>query len=264
MAAGAPGESTSDGTAIRIEPLSPAVGLWVDGVDLLRLDPGTAAMIKDLWQLGATLLFRDQPMPGEAAGRLASVLAKAPMEVAAADDEPAVHITGDWSMPGAARTIPPTALVFAASGALPDRELPDRGLPALELAGMEAAADALRMEDPAFFSQMARARAAHVEGGPEHPVLYGHPLSGAECFYPPPPSATAAFAGMERLLDYVARPQFCFTHAWQPRDVLAVDPRAVRCRWVNGRAGDAPMIVVPGMAALAETRGGSAGREQEA
>ena len=232
--------------AIRVEPLSPAVGLWIGGVDLLRLDAGGAAMIEDLWQLGGALLFREHLPAEDAALKLAAVLAKGPVGGGAPADATAdrAPVAGDWSMPGAQAALPPKALVFAA----------DEALPGLLLAGMEAAADAMHMEDPDFLAQIAGARAPHGEGGPPHPVLHRHPQTGEACFYPPPPQL-ASFPGAAALGEYAAQERFCYAHEWRPGDVLAIDPRAVRCRWASGRDEAVPAITLPGAAPLLETRG---------
>ena len=72
--------------AIRVVPLSPGVGLWVDGVDLHRLTPAIRDMIEDLWQLGGALLFREQDQPEAAAAALASVLGKVPVSLEGAGE----------------------------------------------------------------------------------------------------------------------------------------------------------------------------------
>lgn len=238
MAAGSPAGTA----AIRVEPLSPAVGLWISGVDLLRLDAGSAAMICDLWQLGGALLFRAQSLPEEAARKLAAVLGKGPAPERDASAGLA-SVTGAWAMPGSAEAVPPKALVLAA----------DSAAPSLMLAGMEAAADAMRMEDPEFLAQIAGARAPHVAGGPEHPVLHRHPLSGEVCLYPPP-LVQAGFPDAAALADYAVQERFCCSLEWQAGDVLAIDPRAVLCRWASGRDEVITMTVVPGTVPLLEAR----------
>lgn len=244
MAASPSGATTSGASPIRIEPMSPAVGLWAGGVDLLALDSGLAAMIADMWQLGGALLFRGQDDPAMAAAKLAAVLAKGPVGgMDAGDLADGVRIAADWTMPGADLALPPKALVLGGEA-----------IPApLAMAGMEAAADALRMEDPGFLAEIANTRAAHANGGPLHPVMHRHPLSGEACLYPPP-AALARFPGADRLLAHAERPAFCWTHEWQPGDVLAIDPRAVRCRWADGREHAAAMMAIPGTAPLAESR----------
>lgn len=238
------GANLSGANPIRIEPMSPAVGLWVGGVDLLALDGGLAAMIADMWQLGGALLFRGQDDPALAAAKLAAVLAKGPVAGGDADASgERVRIGGAWAMPGGNLALPPKALVLGGEAAAAP----------LAMAGMEAAADALRMEDPGFLAEIASARAAHAGGGPVHPVLHRHPLSGEPCLYPPP-AALAHFPGGDRLLAHAERPAFCWTHEWQAGDVLAVDPRAVRCRWADGREHAAAMIVAPGAVPLADCR----------
>lgn len=253
MAAGAPADQPAPGAAqgIRIEPLSPAVGLRVDGIDLHRLDGNTAAMIQDLWQLGGALLFQVQSNPETAAHSLAAVLAHGPVgltEGARASDE----IAGThWQMPGAWLAVPRKALVFGPSAGSP-------GLPELVMAGMEAAADTLRMEDPEFLAGLIGQRYAHVPGGAEHPLVLWHPQSGEACLYPPPEGA-GGLAAAERLLAHVSQPRFCWRYDWQPGDVLAVDPRAVRCRWVEAPVAEAVCVVVPGTAPLSPEPDGLGG-----
>ena len=183
-----------DRPPIRIEPLSPAVGLWVDGPDLHQLDAGLKAMIEDLWQLGGALLFRHQRSPEDAARVLASVLAKGPVAVDGGTAED-TSFGGDWAMPGSHSSVPPNALIFCAGAS----DTP------LAMAGMEAAADALQMAEPDLMAQVAGVWVAHTPGGPEHPLLHRHPLSGEVCFYAPPPGETA-FPGSAQLLAYLEQP----------------------------------------------------------
>ncbi|MGZ0190508.1 MAG: hypothetical protein ACKVH0_21340, partial [Alphaproteobacteria bacterium] len=84
--------------AIMVEPLSPAVGLMIDGVDLLALTDQSTDMIQDLWQVGAALLFRRQQQPQEAARRLALALGTGAI---LADILPLTAIRDDWVMLGA-------------------------------------------------------------------------------------------------------------------------------------------------------------------
>ena len=244
MAAGLSADQPPSGAAkaIRIEPLSPAVGLWVDGVDLHRLDGGSAAMIQDLWQLGGALLFRAQENPETAAVNLATVLAHGPValtEGARAGDE----IAGThWQMPGGWLAVPHKALVFGpASGSA--------GLPELLMAGMEAAADTMRMEAPELLAGFIGLRCAHAPGGTGHPLVLRHPQSGEACLYPPPENGPP-FLGAERLMTHASQARFCWRYDWQPGDVLAVDPRAVRCRWGEAPAAETACVVVPGTVPL--------------
>ena len=239
--------------AIRVEPLSPAVGLLIEGVDLQRLNSGAAAMIQDLWQLGGALLFRAQTTPEAAAQRLATVLANGPFTHTDASAHAAAAIIGThWKMPGAEHAIPPKALVFAPALGSPSP-------PALMLAGMEAAADTLRMEDPEFLATLSGLHCAHTPDGAEHPLVLHHPQSGEACLYPPPVGGQG-FADAERLMDHVAQARFCWRYEWQPGDVLALDSRAVRCRWEETPGSTlAECVVVPGSAPLPPERAGLTG-----
>jgi hypothetical protein len=112
-------------------------------------------------------------------------------------------------------------------------------LPALHLAGMEAAADALRLIDSNLLSEAKALHFAHSLDGPMLAVLQQHPLSGATILYPPPRRAAGKDAVALALVRTAEEPQFSYRHTWQPGDVLAWDPRAVRSMWEKTPAGDA-------------------------
>ncbi len=237
-----------DGEAISVEPLSPPIGLRISGIDLHHLDAGAVAMIQDLWQLGGALLFRGQTLPESAMIGLAAALASGPF--APDDGLPDARdlLNTEWQMPGAVQEIPPKALVFAATGA--------PGLPPLQMAGMEAAADALRMEDTGLLGALAGRRAAHAAGGAGHPLIVLHAQSGEACLYPPP-DGMGGFAEAARLAEHAGQQRFCWQHDWQQGDVLALDPRAVRCRWLSAPASEpGASVVVPGTVALAPQHAG--------
>ena len=63
------------------------------------------------------------------------------------------------------------------------------------------------------------------------PVLHQHPLSNATILYPPPRRAAGKDSVALALVRMAEEPQFCYRHVWQPGDVLAWDPRAVRSKW---------------------------------
>ena len=51
--------TTAADDAVFVEPLAPAVGLEVRGVTPDALDDEHTAMLRDLWQVGGALLFRN-------------------------------------------------------------------------------------------------------------------------------------------------------------------------------------------------------------
>jgi alpha-ketoglutarate-dependent taurine dioxygenase len=222
--------------AIIVEPLSAGVGLHVGGVNLHALSDGAMDLIKDLWQVGGALLFRQQADPSAAALKLASALAGGPGSLAPQSDW---EIGEHWSMLGAYAGLPPNAVVLSAGPALPP----------LGLAGMEAAADALRMENPSLFAKLASVYRAHVEGGPPHPLIHRHALSGESCLYPPPKAS--ADAKVDNILHHAEAVRFCYTHNWMAGDVLAFDPRAVRCRWFEPPSRAPRLLVLAGSVPLA-------------
>jgi hypothetical protein len=231
--------------AIMVEPLSPAVGLMIDGVDLLALTDQSTDMIQDLWQVGAALLFRRQQQPQEAARRLALALGTGAI---LADILPLTAIRDDWVMLGADQPLPPAVAVLAESGGQPSL-LPGHCYPSLWLAGMEAAADALRMADPEFLAGLNLSRGMHAAAGPAQPLVHRHAMTGEACLYPPPVAHQAAKA--EKVMQqHVIQQRFCYKHVWQPGDVLAFDPRAVRCKWDQLPAAEGSGFALPGTAPL--------------
>ena len=215
--------------AIVIQPLHPALGLEIKGLDLLELDEAGCDIINDMWQLGGALLFRNQSAPAQAAKNLAEALATGlgldPVEAAAALDP-------DWHMMGAAEETPPVGAVYRCEAAAP-------ALPDLELSSMEAVADALRMADPEYLAEIGPIAEPHVAGGPRHPALHRHWESGEVCAYPPP-SGRSPKTGSARLRDKAEALEMVYRHEWAGGDVLAFDTRAVRCRWCA--SGAAPVL----------------------
>lgn len=218
--------------AIHVEPLSPAVGLEVRGASPDAPSDEVAAMIRDLWQVAGALLFRGCDDPAKSAAALGRAIAgKALVAVSA-------HVPGtaDWSMVGAEgmETLPLACIVGTDTGDLPD----------LWLAGMEAAADSLRMTSPDTLTDAESLHFAHSLDGPMLPVLQKHPLSGAWVLYPPPRRAAATDQTALALVRTAEEPEFCHRHEWQPGDVLAWDPRAVRSRWERLPAENAAMFSI--------------------
>ena len=216
MAGNAPKIAPDD--AILVEPLAPAVGLSVRGVDLTALTDDLTAMLQDLWQLGGALLFRGCEDPRLAVASLCQALVP---DTPLTETSTPPGGTG-WAMVGAdASTAPP---VVCAAGSADT-------LPALWLAGMEAAADALHLTGVEALSEAVGKRFAHRVGGPLHPALVRHAVSGAGVLYPPPRALAEHDGPANALVRHAEQPQFHYRHIWQRGDVFAWDPRAVRSRW---------------------------------
>lgn len=212
--------------AIHVEPLSPAVGLEVRGASLDAPSDELADMIRDLWQVAGALLFRNCADPATSAAALGRAIANKTLVAVSAN----VPGTADWSMVGADSTelSPLACIVGTETGNLPD----------LWLAGMEAAADSLRMTSPETLTEAEGLHFAHSLDGPMLPVLQKHPLSDATVLFPPPRRAAATDQVALALVRAAEEPEFCYRHEWQPGDVLAWDPRAVRSRWERLPAED--------------------------
>ncbi len=218
--------------AILVEPLSPAVGLEIRGVVPDDLTDEQIAMLRDLWQVGGALLFRGCERPARGGATLARILAGDTLITVSAS----VPGGTEWGMVGA-----------DAPGSLPlvcvvaTRTL---DLPALNLAGMEAAADSLRLVDSNLLAEAQALHFAHSLDGPMLAVLQQHPISGATVLYPPPRRAAGKDAVALALVRTAEEPQFAYRHVWQPGDVLAWDPRAVRSMWDSAPAEDAAAFSV--------------------
>jgi len=227
-----------------VTPLSPSIGLELAGVDLCTLDAGLHNMIRDLWQLGAALLFRDQAQAGLSAlaaalsGSAAPPIAPSSLLISTAEAQ--------WHHYGACDVVPPAAVVIAV-GDWPD-------LPALTLAGTEAAADELRLAAPELFAKIAGLRLAHdCDGAHTHPACHRHPLTGETCLYPAPPEPSANDTAA-LLHEHATKARFCYSHEWSPGDILAFDPRAAMSRWQAPRTSSRALhCVVPGAGPLVPT-----------
>ncbi|MCB9929992.1 MAG: hypothetical protein H6844_11345 [Alphaproteobacteria bacterium] len=224
--------TTAADDAILVEPLSPAVGLEVRGVDLDTLSDELAAMVRDLWQVGGALLFRGCADPARCAAALGRAIAGKTLIAVSAS----IPGSAEWSMVGADGTASLPLACVVGTG--------DAALPPLWLAGMEAAADSLRMTAPETLKDAEGLHFAHSLDGPMRPVLLEHPLTGATVLYPPPRRAASQDPVGQALVRTAEEPQFGHCHAWQPGDVLAWDPRAVRARWDEAPAEDSATFAI--------------------
>jgi hypothetical protein len=224
--------TTAADDAVLVEPLAPAVGLEVRGVTPDALNDEQTAMLRDLWQIGGALLFRNCERPGRCAALLGRVLGGDILTTVSAT----IPGSTEWAMVGADASAPlPLACVIAT----------DSGdLPALSLAGMEAAIDSLRLTGSDMLSEAEHLHFAHSLDGPMLPVLLHHPLSGVTVLYPPPRRAAGKDSAALALVRMAEEPQFCYRHVWQPGDVLAWDPRAVRSKWELTPAEDSAVFSI--------------------
>ncbi len=219
--------------AIVVEPLSPAVGLEVRGASLDAPSDELSAMVSDLWQVGGALLFRNCADPTRGAAALGRAIAGNTLITVSA----AVPGGTDWMMVGADTSDPPplACIVGTETG----------NLPALWLAGMEAAADAMRLTGADTLAEAQGLHFAHSLDGPMLPIVQKHPVSGATAFYPPPRRAAATDPVALAIVRMAEEPQFCHRHDWQPGDLLAWDPRVVRSMWTHAPAEkDATFAIV--------------------
>lgn len=229
--------------AIVVEPLSPAVGLEVRGVSLDAPSDELAAMVRDLWQVGGALLFRNCTDTTRGAAALGQAIGGNSLITVSAT----VPGGADWAMVGAdtSHPLPLACIVGTESG----------NLPALWLAGMEAAADAMRLTGSDTLAEAQGLHFAHSPEGPMLPVLQKHPVSGATVLYPAPRRAAATDPVALAVVRIAEEPQFSYRHDWQPGDLLAWDPRVVRSMWTHAPAEkDATFAIVRSAAPQPMTR----------
>jgi hypothetical protein len=144
--------------------------------------------------------------------------------------------TTDWAMVGADTSDPPplACIVGTDSGKLPP----------LWLAGMEAAADAMRLTASDTLAEAQGLHFAHSLDGPMLPILQKHPVSGATVLYPPPRRAAVVDPVAHAIVRTAEEPQFCYRHDWQAGDLLAWDPRVVRCKWADMPDEDSAVFAI--------------------
>lgn len=94
--------TTAADDAVFVEPLAPAVGLEVRGVTPDALDDEHTAMLRDLWQVGGALLFRNCERPARCAALLGRVLGGDILTTVSAT----IPGSAEWAMVGADSTSP--------------------------------------------------------------------------------------------------------------------------------------------------------------
>lgn len=252
-------------TPLNLSPAGPAVGAYVDGLDLSGpMDAGTVEALKDAHATFGVLFFRDQTLSPEQHVALAEALGEinvnrffSPVpghpQIAEVRKEPEqlTNIGGGWHTDHSYDQVPALGSLLYA------RELPPLGGDTL-FASMYAAFDALSVgmqemlgtlnavhsSRHVFGTQAARpadltGRLGNAEAATQdsvHPVVITHPRSGRSALYVNP-GFTVRFEGWTAeesapLLNYLyahaARPEFTCRFRWAPGSLAFWDNR---CTW---------------------------------
>lgn len=252
-------------TPLNLTAAGPAVGAYVDGLDLSRpMDAGTVEALKDAHATFGVLFFRDQTLSPEQHVALAEALGEinvnrffSPVpghpQIAEVRKEPEqlTNIGGGWHTDHSYDQVPALGSLLYA------RELPSLGGDTL-FASMYAAFDALSVgmqemlgtlnavhsSRHVFGTQAVRpadltGRFGNAEAATQdsvHPVVITHPRSGRSALYVNP-GFTVRFEGWTAeesapLLNYLyahsARPEFTCRFQWAPGSLAFWDNR---CTW---------------------------------
>lgn len=253
------------GMSLQITPASPAVGAFVQGVDLSQpLDSAVRDELTRAHAAHGVLFFRDQTLTPEAhialaeqfgqinVNRFFGAVAEHP-QIAEVRKEPdqATNIGGGWhtdhsydQIPALgsmlyAREIPPTggdtlyASMYAAFDALSDgMKQMLMGLKAVHSSRHVFGAAANRPDD--LNSRLGNSDAATQDA--VHPVVLVHPRSGRQGLYVNP-GFTVRFEGwtveesaplLEYLYRHSTRPEFTYRFHWEPGSLAFWDNR---CTW---------------------------------
>jgi taurine dioxygenase len=249
---------------VSIRPLSPAIGIEVEGVDLARpLADAEFARIRNAWEENCIALFRDQGIDepeqvGFAArfGTLGTVVNESdPMKLGS---HPAVLYVSNIRVDGKLTGILPDGEMFfhsdtcylekpAMASMLSAMEIPSRGGNTLYANGFRAY-EALPDE---VKRRLAGKRALNVydyEGSPTHraqtlppgvkqyahPVFRTHAPTGRKSLYVNRLMTWAILdmpedesrETLEFLFDHQERPEFVYEHVWRPGDAILWDNRS--------------------------------------
>jgi taurine dioxygenase len=249
---------------LSIRPLSPAIGIEVEGVDLARpLDDETFAQIRRGWEESCIALFRRQDIGeleqvGFAArfGTLGTVVNES--DPAKLGSHPAVLYVSNIRVDGKLTGILPDGEMFfhsdtcylekpAMASMLFAMEIPSRGGNTMYANGFRAY-EALPEE---MKRRLAGKRALNVydyEGSPTHrakslppgvkqyahPVIRTHAPTGRKSLYVNRLMTWAILdlpedesrETLEFLFDHQEKPEFVYEHLWRPGDVILWDNRS--------------------------------------
>jgi taurine dioxygenase len=248
-----------------IRPLSPAIGIEVQGSDLAQpLDDAAFARIRRAWEENCIVLFRGQSLDEAAQVRFASRFGT-PSNKAVNDldplkhgQHPAVLYVSNVRVDGKLTGILPDGEMFfhsdtcyverpAMASMLYAMEVPSRGGHTLYANGFRAY-ETLPEELKRRLAGMRARNVYDYEGYPTHraeslpkdakqfahPVFRTHPATGRKALYVnrlmtwdilDMPEAEGREI-LEFLFDHQERPEFVYEHAWRPGDVILWDNRS--------------------------------------
>ncbi|MDX3907186.1 MAG: TauD/TfdA family dioxygenase [Pigmentiphaga sp.] len=253
--------------AIEAQPLSPALGARVRGVDASQpLSPATLAQLLDLWHAHGVLCLPGQSLDelqqvrfGEYFGELATTQG----EYQISKSHPAImYITNEKENGEYVGALPDGEMYFHSDMCYVEKpskatmlyamQIPSQGgntlfanmykayeaLPAATRASL-AGLKAVNSYEPGTSAPMAatRMRSARAEGvrSYSHPVVCTHPVTGRKALYVNR-LMTEYIEGMPReesdallesLFDFQERPEFIYEHRWTPGDLLIWDNRCM-------------------------------------
>ncbi len=249
---------------MEIRPLSPAIGVAIEGVDLAApLDEATFARVRRAWEENSIALFRGQTL--DETQQVAFLARFGPLGTVVNESDPlrlgqnpAVLYVSNIRVDGKLTGILPDGEMFfhsdqcylerpAMASMLFAMEIPARGGNTLYASGFAAYA-AL---PEAMKQRLAGKRALNVydyDGNPTHrakvlppdvkqyahPVVRTHPPTGRKALYvnrlmtwsilDMPPEESRDT--LEFLFDHQERPEFVYEHVWRPGDVILWDNRS--------------------------------------
>lgn len=249
---------------LRIEPLSPALGVEISGVDLSApLDDDTFARIRSAWENNCIALFRGQSLDETAQTRFASRFgtlggAINDFDPAKRGSNPTILYVSNIRVDGKLTGVLPDGEMYfhtdqcylerpAMASMLYAIEIPSRGgntLYANCFRAYEALPEdvKLRLEGKRALNAYDYDNAPTLRGQalPDgvkrfaHPIVRTHPATGRKSLYvnrlmtwsilDMPPDESRALLGY--LFDHQERPEFVYEHKWTPGDVILWDNRS--------------------------------------
>ncbi len=249
---------------LTIEPLSPALGVEIGGVDLNEpLDDETFARIKSAWENSCIALFRGQSLDEAAQTRFASRFGTLGGAVNDFDPlkrgaNPTILYVSNIRVDGKLTGVLPDGEMYfhtdqcylerpAMASMLYAIEIPSRGGNTLYANGFkayEALPDDVKQRlkgkralNAYDYDNAPTLRADVLPDGVKrfaHPVVRTHPATGRKSLYvnrlmtwsilDVPPDESRAL--LDYLFDHQERPEFIYEHTWTPGDVILWDNRS--------------------------------------
>jgi taurine dioxygenase len=249
---------------LRIEPLSPALGVEIGGVDLAEpLDNETFARIKSAWESNCIALFRDQQLDEAAQLRFARRFGELggivnDFDPAKRGSDPAILYVSNIRVDGKLTGVLPDGEMFfhsdqcylerpAMASMLYAIDIPSRG-------GNTCYANCFKAYEalPETMKQRLKGKRAlnayDYDGAPTlrakvlpdgvkrfaHPIVRTHPATGRKSLYvnrlmtwsilDVPPNESRDL--LDYLFDHQERPEFVYEHKWTPGDLILWDNRS--------------------------------------